>query len=215
MSLVGFVGSRALSPVFASAVSRCVSSVLSSGRAVAVGCASGADAFALSATLSALPAPSSSPSLFVFAAFGPGGFASAGRASAVPLVSSAFARSVSPGHGLSAPVVVRFWAGGGPGVPLRVRLAARSAALVSAVAGSGPGAGLVAFVSGGPSSSRGSWLAVGRAVAAGLPVVVFPCGCSSACFPSFGGGSWVPAGSGPWAGAWRWVPAGEPLPLFE
>lgn len=215
MASVGFVGSRSLSPVFASVVSRVVSLVFSSGRSVAVGCASGADAFALSAALSSLPAPGASPSLFVFSAFGPGGFASAGRASAVPLVSAAFARSVSPGHGLSAPVVVRFWSGGQPGVPLRVRLAARSATLVSAVAGSGPGAGLVAFVAGGLSASRGSWLAVGRAVAAGLPVLVFACGCSPGCFPSFGRVSWVRSGSGLWRSAWRAVPIGEQLPLFE
>ena len=215
MASVGFVGSRSLSPRFASLVSSVVSAVLSSGRSVAVGCASGADQFALSAALCALPAPGSFPWLRVFAAFGPGGFASAGRASAVPAVLAAAARSCAPGSGLASPVVVRFWAGGGPGVPLRARLAARSSALVSAVAGSGPGAGLVAFVSGGPSASPGSWRSVRAAVSAGVSVVVFLCGCPASVLPPLWGGSWVPAGSGVWAGGWRWVPAGRQLALFE
>ena len=215
MSLVGFVGSRSLSPVFSSLVSRVVRSVLSSGRPVAVGCASGADQFALSAALGSLPAPGSSPWVRVFAAFGPGGLASAGRASAVPAVRAAAARSASPGHGLAAPVSVRFWAGGGPGVPLRARLAGRSSALVSAVAASGSGAGLVAFVSGSPSASPGSWRSVRLAAAAGVPVVVFLCGCPSSVLPPLWGGSWVAAGSGVWAGAWRWVPAGSQPPLFN
>lgn len=215
MSLVGFVGSRSLAPRFSSLVSRVVSSVLSAGRSVAVGCCSGADLFALSSALSALPAPGSAPSLRVFAAFGPGGLASAGRFSAVPAVSVAFARSVSPGHGLAAPVSVRFWAGGGPGVPLRARLAGRSSALVSAVSASGPGFGLVAFVSSGLRPRSGSWRSVRLAVAAGVPVVVFLCGCSPSVLPPLFGGSWVLAGSGVWASAWRWVPAGSQLPLFN
>jgi len=215
MSLVGFVGSRSLSPRFSSLVSRVVRSALSSGRSVAVGCASGADQFALSAALSALPSSGSSPWLRVFAAFGPGGLASAGRASAVPAVLSAAARVGSPGHGLASPVVVSWWAGGGPGVPLRSRLAARSSALVSSVAAEGSSAGLVAFVSGGPSASRGSWRSVRLAVSAGLPVVVFLCGCSASVLPPLWGGRWVAAGSGVWAGGWRWVPAGRQLSLFH
>jgi len=215
MSLIGFVGSRSLAPRFSSLVSRVVSSVLSSGRSVAVSCCSGADQFALSAALGSLPAPGSAPWLRVFAAFGPGGLASAGRFSAVPAVSVAFARSVSPGHGLSAPVSVRFWAGGGPGVPLRARLAARSSALVSAVAASGPGAGLVAFVSSGPGRRCGSWRSVRLAAGAGVPVVVFLCGCSPSVLPPLFGGSWSPAGSGLWASAWRWAPAGFQPALFN
>lgn len=44
-ALVGFCGSRSLASVFSPLVSSCVSSVAVSGRGVAVGCASGADAF--------------------------------------------------------------------------------------------------------------------------------------------------------------------------
>jgi len=214
VALVGFVGSRSLSRSFARLVSCVVSAVFSAGRSVAVGCASGADALALSAALSALPAPSSSPSLRVFAAFGPGGVGSAGAVSAVPLVSRAAAVAGSPGHGLASPVVVSWWAGGGASVPLRARLAGRSSALVSACAAGGPGSGLVAFVSGGPSASPGSWGAVSLAVAAGLPVVVFICGAGRCELPSFGLGRWVRAGSGVWASGWRWLPFAQQVPLF-
>jgi len=84
----------------------------------------------------------------------------------------------------------------------------RSLAFVRFVASSGPGAGLVAFVS--SPSSRGSFLSVRAAVAAGLLVVVFPVGFSPSLLPSLpGGGRWVPAASsGVWASGWRWVPAG-------
>ena len=43
MSVVGFTGSRSLSSSFSCLVSRAVSSAVSSGRGVAVGCARGAD----------------------------------------------------------------------------------------------------------------------------------------------------------------------------
>lgn len=47
--MVGFTGSRSLSPRFAPLVSRVVGAVLASGQPVAVGCAAGADAFVRSA----------------------------------------------------------------------------------------------------------------------------------------------------------------------
>jgi len=89
------------------------------------------------------------------------------------------------------------------------RLRARSLALVRFVAGSGSGAGLVAFVS--SPGSRGSFLSVRAAVRAGLPVVVFPVGFAASRLPVLpGGGRWVPAASsGVWAGGFRWVPAGH------
>lgn len=212
--VVGFCGSRVL-PVGASAlISRVVSSVLRAGRSVAVGCASGADRAILSSALSALPAPASSPWLRVFAAFGPGGAGSAGAASAVGAVAAAASRAVSPGHGLASPVVVSWWAGGGPGVPVRARLVSRSLALVSAVAASGPGAGLVAFVSSPVLAGSGSWSAVSAAAAAGVPVVVFPFGFPAASLPSLGVGSWVPAGAGVWSGGWRWAPSFRQISLF-
>ena len=208
MALVGFVGSRSLSGSFSGLVGRVVSRVFSSGRSVAVGCASGADQLVLSAALSSLPRPASAPWVHVFAAFGPGGLGSAGGASAVSTVLSAASLVGAPGSGLASPVVVHFWAGSSPGVPLASRLRTRSATLVSTVAAALPPSGLVAFVSGGLSVSPGSWRSVRLAIRSGLPVVVFPCGCSVSCFPRLGSGSWVAAGAGPlWGSAWRWVPS--------
>ncbi len=211
VSFVGFAGSRSLPSVAAAGglVSRVVGSVVGSGRAVAVGDCVGADAAVLSARL-ALPFRSSSSGLAlrVFAVGGPvssspswSGF---WRGSAVSLVRSAASLAVSPGHGCCAPVAVRFWAGGGVRLPLRARLRRRSAAFVASVAAGGAGAGLVVFVSGGLSASVGSWVSVGEAVGVGLPVVVFPVGCSVSCFPSLGG-AWGSAGSGVWSLGFRWV----------
>lgn len=172
MVLVGFCGSRSLSPRFRGLVSGVVSAVVAAGRGVAVGCAAGADLFALSAC----------PSALVFRASGFG----VGRAS--------FAR--------------------------------RSSALVSAVAVSGVGCGLVAFVSSAcprglfPSASAsacfsgfgsGSWASVALAVGSGVPVVVFPCGFSAAALPVWSG-SWV-ACAGSFAGGFRFVPAVASLPF--
>jgi hypothetical protein len=98
--------------------------------------------------------------------------------------------------------------------------AARTVALVRAVAASGSGCGLVVFPGRGcpaglgpsASSSRcfcglgsGSWAAAALAVGLGVPVVVF--GVSPADLPS-SWGSWVPAAaSGVWASGFRLVPA--------
>lgn len=92
---------------------------------------------------------------------------------------------------LAAGASVTWWAGGGPSVPLAVRLASRSAALVSAVASSGAGRGFVGFVtspcpaglgtSSFPSacfsgSGSGSWASLALASGLGLPIVVFAVG---------------------------------------
>lgn len=73
--VVGFSGSRRLSPSFAPAVAGVVGSVLAAGRSVAVGCAPGADAFVRSAALGAL--------VFSVAAFGSGRGAFAARSVAL------------------------------------------------------------------------------------------------------------------------------------
>ena len=198
LGFVGFCGSRALPSSAASLVARVVASVVRSGRGVAVGCASGADAFALSAALA------SGARLSVFAVGGPSG-RGFWRCSAFSLVSRAAASGAS----------VSWWAGGRCSCPscsgsgsgrcpsLVGRLRRRSLAFVRFVASSGSGAGLVAFVS--SPSSRGSFLSVRAAVRAGLPVVVFPVGFSPSLLPSLpGGGRWVPAASsGVWASGWR------------
>ncbi len=201
-SVVGFCGSRALPPGVSASV---VASVVASGRGVAVGCCVGGDRLVLSAVPSAVAAAGR---LSVFAAFGPGG-AGACSASAVGPVLAAAAAGGS----------VRWWAGGGPGVPLRGRLASRSVALVRAVAASGPGASFVGLVASPcpaglrpsavwSSCGSGSWSSLALAAGLGVPVVVFPLGWSwSSPWP----GCWSP---GPWPGSWRWRPAARQLGVF-
>lgn len=121
---------------------------------------------------------------------------------------------------------VRWWAGGGPAVPMAGRLASRSAALVSAVAASGPGSGLAAFVryacpphllpASSPSAAfsghaSGSWGSLALAAGLGLPVVVFPVSPSGygdadgTLMPEFWPGSWTPLSTHAWAGGFRFV----------
>ncbi len=106
--------------------------------------------------------------------------------------------------------------------------ASRSAVLVSAVASSGPGAGLVGFVCGacppalGPSPSAafsghssGSWGSLALAASLGLPVIVFPFDPSGYGrgpeLPAWWPGSWTPLASpGAWAGGFRFVPDPPP-----
>ena len=186
---VAFSGSRSLAPQFSLLVSASVSSVLSSGAPVLVGCASGADAAALASLAGSRAASGGAGSRSrCFAAFGADGAGSAGSVSAVGLV-RAFAASGGS---------VVWWAGGGSAVPLVARLASRSRAMV-ACAGS-----LVVFFGSGPS--RGSALTARLAASRGLPVVAFPCGCGSAGLPSLGSGSWVPVApcAFPWGGYFVW-----------
>ena len=112
----------------------------------------------------------------------------------------------------------------------RAAFARRSAALVGALAGSGPGASFVGFVSSpcpaglvpSPSASAcfcglgsGSWASLALAAGRGVPVVVFWCAAGPAVLPAWPGGSWAPA-SGAFAGGWALVPAASPsrLPGF-
>ncbi len=199
--LVGFAGSRSLSSSWAPLVSSVVSSVLASGRRVAVGCCRGADQL----VLSSVPASALSR-VWVFAAFASSGAGSVPAVSAVSAVSAAAAG----GAGVS-------WLAGGPlSLPARVRLAARSAFLVRALAASrgfsGPGSALFLFLA--SPSSRGSLRAARLAASLGVPVSAFCCGFSGPP-PSLGSGSWSFVGLVSGAGRWRWVPASEAqLPLF-
>jgi hypothetical protein len=178
--VVAVAGSRSLCPSGAGVVAHLARSLSAAGAPLVVGCATGADA----AALGAVPVHS----VRVFAAFGPGGVG-AWAGSAVPAVS----RFVAAG----GPVV--WWAGGGPAVPLRWRLAARTRAVVARAAA------LVVFVN--SVGSRGSLLAARCAAARGVPVIAFPLGFPVARLPLLGAGAWVPAGgSGLWAGAWVWCP---------
>ncbi len=98
-----------------------------------------------------------------------------------------------------------------------------------AVFSSGPGAGLVGFVSSPcpvvvvPSSSpsrcfsgagSGSWASLALAVGLGLPVVAFPVAFPPSALPvSSWGGSWAPL-AGAWSGGFRFVGPPPPVSLF-
>jgi hypothetical protein len=168
---VGFGGSRSLPRDAGPFVRSVVSSVVSEGFGVAVGCSVGLDQVVLRARLG-LPFPlsTSGPGLVVFSAFGPDG-AGSWRGSAVPAVQAAAKLAVSPGHGCCAPVSVLWWAG--KRGRLVGRLKGRSASLVSFLSVHRR-KGFCAFVGGGWSASPGTWATVRRAVQAGVPVVVFP-----------------------------------------
>jgi predicted Rossmann fold nucleotide-binding protein DprA/Smf involved in DNA uptake len=187
--VVAVAGSRLLPPGGAQRVAGVARSLVAAGASLVVGCAVGADA----AVVAAVPLAS----LQVLAAFGPGG-AGAWAGSAVSAV-RAFAASGGS---------VSWWAGGGPAVPLRARLAARTRAVVAKAS-----AGLVVFFA--SLASRGSVLAAQLAAARGLPVVAFPLGFAPVQLPLLGCGSWVSAGgSGVWAGAWVWAQTLQQISLF-
>ena len=185
--VVAVAGSRALPASAAPLVASVCRSVLASGRSLAVGCATGADALVLSAGL-----PPSA--VRCFAAFGPGAFGPLGACS-LSAVSAVAAHVRSGGS-------VRWWAGGGLGVPLGVRLANRTRAVVAEAS-----AGCVVFFA--TPLSQGSALAASLAAGRGMPVFAFPVGFPGRLLPAIGPGQWAPfdEGAGPWAGAFRWVPA--------
>lgn len=187
---VAFGGSRSLasSPV----VVPVVAAVLGGGARVSVGCCVGADALVVSAALGCRPARWSQVS--VLAAFGPGGAGSAGALSSVAGVAAAAQFGAS----------VAWWAGGGPAVPLRARLAQRSAAVVAGAAAAGRGA-LVLFSPGAGSLAA----ALPAAVRLAVPVFVFAPAAPSA----------LPFAAGSFAGfpCWAWAPGAAPasqLALF-
>jgi hypothetical protein len=178
--IVAVAGSRVLPASGSALVAQVASGIVGGGGSLVVGCCSGADAAVLSSVPGFIP-----PSLVrCLCAFGSGGVGS-GSASAVAAVSS-FA-----GAGGS----VQWWAGGPASVALRVRLAARTRAVVAAA-----GAGLVVFFA--SPSSRGSLLACRYAVSCGLPVVAFPVWFPVSKLPSLGAGSWVPLAG---YGGFKWV----------
>ena len=184
--VVAVAGSRSLPAESSPLVAAVCRSLVASGRSLAVGCATGADA----AALASVPVAA----VRCFAAFGPGpGFAGSWRGSAAP----AIGRFAAAGGRV-------VWLAGGPvSLPLRLRLAARTRAVVAEAS-----AGCVVFF--GLPTSRGSALAASLAVGRGLPVFAFPVGFPGLLLPSLGSGQWAPfeGGAGVWAGAWVWRPVG-------
>ncbi|MEM7015967.1 MAG: hypothetical protein AAF512_01350 [Pseudomonadota bacterium] len=178
------VGSRGLPASFAPLVARvCRALVARShrfpcGASLAVGCASGADSFAVAAV------PASAIRVFAVA----------------PCLASASPRLRGP---LSRPGLAVVWgAGGGSSVPPRATLARRTRAVVAAAS-----AGCVAFLSSpdSPGSLLACRAAADRGlrvvvfpcgfVGSALPLLA-------------AGGSWSPCSSGGvWVGAWVWSPA--------
>ena len=180
MSAIHLGGSRSLaSPALVAPVVR---AILASGQQIHVGCARGADQAVIQ---SALSIPGGHSSLFVFAAFGPGG-AGAWSGSAVSSVQAAARAGAS----------VSWLAGGSLAVPLVARLMRRSRAALHGCSAS------VFFLA--SPSSPGSLAVAGHAVAAGQPVFAFcpfipsaPRGCA---------GRWV-AASFLGFPCWQWLPA--------
>lgn len=171
-SRIGFCGSRSLPASAQPLVASVVSAVLSGSSArLAVGCSVGADSLVLSSVPFA-----SFQRLSVFAAFGSGGRG----ACSLSAVSSVLAAA-------RAGASIAWWAGGRFGVPLRLRLAGRSVALVRFLAQARPSA-LVCFLS--SRKSRGSLLACRLAARLGVSVFVFCVGFSPARLPRLGRGSW-------------------------
>ncbi|MGH8646385.1 MAG: hypothetical protein ACREX4_18770 [Gammaproteobacteria bacterium] len=173
--VVAVAGSSRLPPGGAELVARVARALEASGCSLVVGGCAGADQAALSAA----------SAVRVLCAFGPGG-AGAGPASAVRAVLAAQASGVP----------VAWWAGGSPSVPLKARLARRTAAVVAEAS-----AGCVVFPFSPVVTGSGSWLAASpwRAAAGGcLPGVVSRLRAATAREY----GQWGPTGSGVWSGAW-------------
>ncbi len=181
MDVVAFAGSRSLSFSFAPLARRVVGAVVASGRSVSVGCCTGSDAIVLSELT-----PESGSCFAAFGSDGAGSFSS----SAVAHVSQFHAAGGS----------VNWWAGGSEYIPLSVRLANRTKAVINAA-----DTGLVVFF--GSPTSKGSLLACRIAFSRGLPVFAFPCGFNGSLLPSLGAGVWVPVGgSGVLSSAYQWQP---------
>jgi hypothetical protein len=207
-------GSRDLAPGAAN-IASVVSVLVDDGADLVTGCAMGADAQVIRAAL-AQGAPGAM-ALSVLAAHGP--VAPSSRYSAPGAWSGSAVADVAAAQRLGA--AVTWWAGGGPDVALRARLARRSLATVRLVASSSCGSQLIAWPSRlplypfragpWPSCGSGTWASAAAAARLGVPVVVFPVGelvsVRLSSWPALAaGGSWSPLTSGVFAGAAIWSP---------
>ncbi|CAK0767962.1 hypothetical protein CCP3SC1_510017 [Gammaproteobacteria bacterium] len=183
--VVAVAGSRSLPPTAAPLVSAVCQSIFTvPGRSLAVGCAVGVDAAVLTAGLS--PA-----TVRCFAAFGP-----------VPKCAGSWsgsARAAVSKHAAAGGSVAWF-AGGDLVVPLRARLAGRTAAVIGAAS-----AGCVVFFT--SPESRGTLLATKLAITAGLPVWAFAIGFPWFLLPRPVSGIWTKPNQtveGIWSSAVVW-----------
>jgi hypothetical protein len=215
--LLMFAGSRDLAPGSAD-IAAAVSVAVRSGSRIVTGCATGADALVIRAALAL--GPQGVAALSVLAAHGP---VSPARSSARYTAPGSWSGSAlaDVAAALHAGASLSWWAGGGPDVVLRARLARRSLAAVRLVAAGAPGSGLVAWCSRlpplpfragpWPSCGSGSWSSVAAAARLGVPVIVVPVGPLArvplARWPVLpAGGHWSPVSSGSLSGAALWSP---------
>jgi hypothetical protein len=210
-------GSRDLAPGAAN-IAAVVSDLVADGAHLVTGCATGADAQVIRAALTL--GAQGAEALSVLAAHGPVSPSSPdSRFSAPGSWSGSAVATVAAAQRAGASV--SWWAGGGPDVALRARLARRSLAAVRLVAASSVGSGLVAWPSrlppypfragAWPSCGSGTWASVAAAARLGVPVAVFPVGAVAGLplvsWPALAaGGSWSPLTSGVLAGAAIWSP---------
>ncbi len=161
-ALVGFCGSRSLPSAFSPLVSLCVSAVVVAGRGVAVGCASGADAFVRRACSSAV--------VFSASSFGSGRGSFARRSAALVSAVSvsgagcglvAFVSSPCPSALVPSSVASRCFAGFGSGSWASVAFVVGSGVpvVVFPCVGSGVAAASVL-----PLAWSGSWVCAGSGV---------------------------------------------------
>lgn len=198
--VVAVAGSRRLPPEASALVSAVTRELVAGGCSLVVGCCAGADAAVLAALTGAGGCAAGAP-LRVLAAFGPVSPPWPAAHYTAPGASRDHSAVAAVANALLAGADVRWWAGGGPSVPLRARLVARTRAVVAEASA------LVVFPASPAVVGSGSWLAVSAAVERSLPVVAFPLGFPAVSLPSLGAGTWVPVGgAGVWSGAWRWAP---------
>jgi hypothetical protein len=199
--IVAVAGSRRLPLEASVVVSAVAGELVAGGCSIACGCCLGADAAVLAALAGTGGCAAGAP-LRVLAAFGPVSPPWPAAHYTAPGASRDHSAVAAVADALLAGADVRWWAGGGPDVPLRARLAARTRAVVAEASA------LVLFPASPTVVGSGSWLAASAAADRGLPVVVFPWGFAPAELPELGTGVWVSVGSaGVWAGAWFWRPA--------
>lgn len=165
-------GSRSAGPAAARVCTWLGRELAAAEFSLVVGCAPGVDELVLSSFVAAAGAP---PAASVFAV---------GASSGAGFPSGSLPPAVAAAAALGSPVA--WWAGGGPSLPLRARLARRTRAAVSA-------AGLAAVLVFSRPESRGTLLAGAAAAGRGLPVLALAAGFPAFVVPPLPGlaGRWV------------------------
>lgn len=191
-------GSRRLAPLGSSLATALAHLLLRQGLHLVTGCSSGADA----AVIRSAACLDLAHKLTVLTAFGP--LAQVyGRPSALGACSTSAVAEVL--HARRAGALIKPWAGGSSAVPLKQRLAARTAAVAALAT---DGAFVVADSELGPGSQRLARLVAARS----LPVVILQRGNQApapplALPPPGHWSPWQPSAHLPSCNAWIWRPA--------